>query len=449
MDLNYDRDFIRASFYSLKPFLKLLSFFGLGGTQSLLLVIILMAFRSMSSNMELRWRIKRYVFSAVAAIICSGILVQILKHMIGRPRPRFGDLWGIAGPTFISGFDSFPSGHSATSFAVAAVTACCFPKIRWHIFVVASGIAASRVLLGSHYPSDVAAGMVLGIVTGNLVVKWLERYGQKDFYRLEKLELKTGGKPLDYYAYCSDRNSQHILKDLIDIYNKIPEHWRSKSTDHSDLLFKCLYPDHEFYQTRWSTVIKMPQADSSLYFKAFHYYGIEQMQSIILYPSKSYIFFNSAEHLSKIGINVPHVMAFGEARKGILLKKCFLLYKEIHGTPIHKLSHLSRDLIKTVAYMVRNIHEQGIYHGDLRPQNILWDNGKVGFIDLERLKIGNKNNISLIVRDLGKLHDPRLPISRFGRLRFFITYLAGNNDLWQKRKNILGQVIKYSSKAYK
>src|SRR5947208_3241637 len=49
---------------------------------------------------------------------------QILKHLIGRPRPRFAhsDEFSL-GPSLIVGFDSFPSGHAASAFGAAAVLA--------------------------------------------------------------------------------------------------------------------------------------------------------------------------------------------------------------------------------------------------------------------------------------------------------------------------------------
>lgn len=66
---------------------------------------------------------------------------------------------------------SFPSCHTMTSFAAAVVTA-------WHAggvlgvtsLVFASMISFSRVYLYVHYPSDVVAGMALGIATGSLFV---------------------------------------------------------------------------------------------------------------------------------------------------------------------------------------------------------------------------------------------------------------------------------------
>lgn len=101
------------------------------------------------------------------AIIAAGIAVQIIKHIIGRPRPTMVDA-GIKdiGPSISIGLDSYPSGHTASSFALAAVLSAVYPKGRY-IFYFLAGIAGlSRIYLDSHFASDVFAGAILGTVIG-------------------------------------------------------------------------------------------------------------------------------------------------------------------------------------------------------------------------------------------------------------------------------------------
>ena len=65
---------------------------------------------------------------------------------------------------------SFPSGHAATSFACAALLARAAP--RWAVaalYVLAAGIAFSRVYVGVHYPLDVIAGAVLGLAVARVL----------------------------------------------------------------------------------------------------------------------------------------------------------------------------------------------------------------------------------------------------------------------------------------
>jgi undecaprenyl-diphosphatase len=104
-----------------------------------------------------------------AAHAATAILVQGLKHGIGRPRPRLhrdGEFF--TGPGLESGLDSFPSGHASASFAVAAVVARCHPALAWPAYGLAGFVSVTRVFRGSHFVSDALAGIVLGIVVGTL-----------------------------------------------------------------------------------------------------------------------------------------------------------------------------------------------------------------------------------------------------------------------------------------
>jgi len=81
-------------------------------------------------------------------------------------------------PSFEKGFDSFPSGHTSASFAVATVLTHYFPKGRMVWFGLATFVGISRVIKGSHFPTDVLGGLLLGIATGLAIVhppqKWQE-----------------------------------------------------------------------------------------------------------------------------------------------------------------------------------------------------------------------------------------------------------------------------------
>ena len=97
----------------------------------------------------------------------AGLSANILKHVIGRARPKFMHAGNLEfSPAGGSGWDSFPSGHAAAAFAVATVLAIKFPRARWPILAAAVAIAASRILRGSHYLTDVAGGAALGCVMG-------------------------------------------------------------------------------------------------------------------------------------------------------------------------------------------------------------------------------------------------------------------------------------------
>ena len=61
---------------------------------------------------------------------------------------------------------SFPSGHTITAFAIAVALGAFYPEMRPGLFFCASSVAASRILLGMHFLSDVLAGAALGAVLG-------------------------------------------------------------------------------------------------------------------------------------------------------------------------------------------------------------------------------------------------------------------------------------------
>ena len=94
----------------------------------------------------------------VGAYFLSAAITDVLKLLIDRHRPVDHPL--VTTPTT----HSFPSGHAATSFACAATLAT-FVSRRGQIvlYVLAAGIAYSRVYVGVHYPLDVLAGAAIGL----------------------------------------------------------------------------------------------------------------------------------------------------------------------------------------------------------------------------------------------------------------------------------------------
>ncbi|MGC9971521.1 MAG: phosphatase PAP2 family protein [Bryobacteraceae bacterium] len=116
-----------------------------------------------------RWR----ALEASAASGAAGILLfQCLRRLADRRRPCEIEphCWAELLPP--DRF-SFPSGHSLTAFAVSVSLALFFPSLAVALFLAAASVAASRILLGMHFLSDVLAGSVLGATLGYVAFLWL------------------------------------------------------------------------------------------------------------------------------------------------------------------------------------------------------------------------------------------------------------------------------------
>ena len=111
------------------------------------------------------WRERMISFGI--GVLVTAVLVLIVKFTVRRRRPEgdWGDIYRSTDP------HSFPSGHAARSTMLAVVGLGLGPLWLGLILVVwAPMVGIARIAMGVHYPTDVLAGMVLGIIIGALIL---------------------------------------------------------------------------------------------------------------------------------------------------------------------------------------------------------------------------------------------------------------------------------------
>ncbi len=115
----------------------------------------------------------RYSLETTLSAGISMAISGALKAIVKRPRPTDAYPDDIQSYSYTRTY-SFPSGHSAASFATA--TTMSFQANRWYasvpIFTWSFGVGYSRMRLGKHYPSDVLSGILIGIGSG-LLSHWI------------------------------------------------------------------------------------------------------------------------------------------------------------------------------------------------------------------------------------------------------------------------------------
>jgi undecaprenyl-diphosphatase len=115
--------------------------------------------------LSLLWRRATPFVLVLLADAAADGLATLLKFVVGTRRPSGG------GPLIaIPHSDSFPSGHTATSFACATVLTALVPRAAPAFYVLALAIGYSRVYVGVHWPLDVVGGAVLGVATALLLL---------------------------------------------------------------------------------------------------------------------------------------------------------------------------------------------------------------------------------------------------------------------------------------
>lgn len=109
------------------------------------------------------------ILAACALALVTVLGEGVIKHIIQRPRP-FIEVSNIRLLIPKPSSSSFPSGHTASSFAVAFIVGKKIKKLKLPVYILAAAIAFSRLYLFVHYPTDIIGGIVIGVISGSFIL---------------------------------------------------------------------------------------------------------------------------------------------------------------------------------------------------------------------------------------------------------------------------------------
>lgn len=107
--------------------------------------------------------------------VLAHVIYKLIKENTRRPRPFVQSPSIVPGDTPIDQY-SFPSGHTLHAVAFTLVIIAHFPTFAMVLAPLTLLIAASRIILGLHYPTDVALGAVIGAVLATAVPSMLSAF---------------------------------------------------------------------------------------------------------------------------------------------------------------------------------------------------------------------------------------------------------------------------------
>ncbi len=115
---------------------------------------------------------KKLAANVLSAFLLSGVVVQLIKNLVYAPRPKLffeaGQYLHCIDGVTLSNSSSFPSGHTASAFALAMVLAMHYKNNLLGVLLALGAALAgySRIYLAQHFLGDVWLGALLGIVFG-------------------------------------------------------------------------------------------------------------------------------------------------------------------------------------------------------------------------------------------------------------------------------------------
>lgn len=102
------------------------------------------------------------------SLVLAGITSELIKTIVAEPRPF---LSGVRSLYTHGDYDSFPSGHTLLFTTLASAITVRYRLLGWFLGVCALVIGLARILVGIHWPLDILAGGILGVIIGKIGMK--------------------------------------------------------------------------------------------------------------------------------------------------------------------------------------------------------------------------------------------------------------------------------------
>jgi membrane-associated phospholipid phosphatase len=159
---------------------RILTDFGKAANVLWSLVAMLLVVAIVVLRLRGRWRSRLIGFGTRLLFLFFAVLVpvlagEVIKWIVGRGRPFVGgkaDAFNFAHFAGTEAYASLPSAHAITAFALAFAVSAIWPRARLAMSAYAVLIAATRLVLLAHHPSDVVAGALIGMVGAMAVRYW-------------------------------------------------------------------------------------------------------------------------------------------------------------------------------------------------------------------------------------------------------------------------------------
>jgi membrane-associated phospholipid phosphatase len=115
---------------------------------------------------------KQQGLALLYSFLISGLIVQLIKNLVDSPRPKLffeaGQYLHFIDGVSLANNSSFPSGHTATAFAIATVMVMMMKDKSWQLLILIAAVLVgySRIYLAQHFLLDVIIGAVIGSTSG-------------------------------------------------------------------------------------------------------------------------------------------------------------------------------------------------------------------------------------------------------------------------------------------